>query len=64
MYQYTFILTKVGFGEYSLTSEKKVHLVTFSNMVTETEAMDNARAWASSFSSAEVVTNHEYKNRS
>lgn len=62
-YDRTLILKKTGLLEYTLYNNKGVTLLVISNAGLETEAMDRAKAWASSWSSTEVITEHEHKSR-
>jgi|GEM_PF-4114486 len=63
MYDHQLYLRKASAGSWAVVNKLGMELHTFIRAATPSEAMELAKAWASSWSSVEIIYEDEKENR-
>lgn len=59
MYEYNFVLKKTAHSEWTIYTDKGIHMHTLLRCVSREEATDRARAWGSSWASVCIKVEDE-----
>jgi hypothetical protein len=59
MSDYNFVLKKTAFSEWTIYTDKGVHMHTLFNCLCKSEAVDRSTAWASSWPSVSIKVEDE-----